>query len=244
MSSKRGLAWPVENKDPTHIFTRPGSKISWLYNWSPHTTPQSSIQFIPMQWNHVNIDELPNTLQSNSSTTLLAFNEPELTSQSNMPVSLAASEWVRVIEPLRKKGLRAGSPGISSAPDGVKWLISFLAAIRQAGSDIDFYALHWYGEGLDGFYDYIWSTYYQLGHDKPVWITEFACTNWSIERPLDGGMVEAFCRDACVYLDGLEWVEKYAWFGAMRDCGTVGKGAGMIDREGGLTGLGKWYRDG
>jgi hypothetical protein len=38
-------------------------------------------------------------------------------------------------------------------------------------------------------------------------------------------------------------VERYAWFGPMRDCGTVGRGARMLDDEGGLTALGKAYRD-
>ena len=32
--SKRGLCWPVDNhaKDPVFPFTKPNSKISWLYN--------------------------------------------------------------------------------------------------------------------------------------------------------------------------------------------------------------------
>ena len=46
------------------------------------------------------------------------------------------------------------------------------------------------------------------------------------------------------YLDTLEWVERYAWFGPMRDTGTVGKWARMLDDDGKLTPLGKTYRDG
>lgn len=45
------------------------------------------------------------------------------------------------------------------------------------------------------------------------------------------------------YLDSLEWVERYAWFGPMRNTGTVGKWARMLDDEGKLTPLGKAYRD-
>jgi hypothetical protein len=241
--SKRGLAWPVENQDPTHIFTHSGSKVSWLYNWSPVATPDSSLSFIPMQWNHVNIDDLPEKISASGARTLLGFNEPELDSQSNIPASLAAKEWIRVIEPLRKQGIRVGSPGISSAPDGVKWLKEFLTTIRQGGSDIDFYAIHWYGEGLGPFYDYIWSTHHYLGPDKPMWITEFACTNWNTTAPLAKDVVEEFCKESCKYLDTLDWVERYAWFGAMKDCGTVGRWARMIGDDGQLTELGKWYRD-
>lgn len=243
--SKRGLCWPTENTDAPIIFTKPGSKISWLYNWSPHPTPGTqSLQFIPMQWNHVNIADLPTHCQKQNSPAILAFNEPELDAQANMSVALAADQWMEFIEPLRRTGqIRCGSPGISSAPQGVTWLKDFLAAIRFRGGDVDFYALHWYGEELGQFYDYIWSTYHQLGADKPAWITEFAPTNWNVESPLGKEHVEKFCRESCQYLDGLEWVERYAFFGAMRDTGTVGRWASMLDNKGKLTELGKIYRD-
>ena len=242
MTSKRGLAWPVENADNTLQFTKPSSKISWLYNWSPNPTP-GSVSFIPMQWNHVDIDSLESKVKASGASAILAFNEPELPDQSNIPVSLAVREWLRCIEPLRKQGVRCGSPGISSAPQGVQWLKDFLREIRAGGGDIDFYAFHWYGETLGQFYDYIWSTHHQLGPDKPVWITEFAPTNWSKENPLSKEHVEKFARESVKYLDSLDWVERYAWFGAMRDTGTVGKWAAMLDQDGKLTNLGKAYRD-
>lgn len=201
------------------------------------------LDFIPMQWNHVNIDELHEKVKQCGARIILGFNEPELQDQSNMPVDLAVREWVRCIEPLRKAGVRAGSPGISSAPQGVGWLREFISNIRAQGSDIDFYCFHWYGETLGQFYDYIWSTYYQLGPDKPVWITEFACTNWDRENPLSRDHVETFAKESVKYLDTLEWVERYAWFGPMRDTGTVGKWAAMLDSDGRITPLGLSYRD-
>ena len=249
--SKRGICWPTTNTDPAFVFTKPPSKVTWLYNWSPHPTPNCSLQFTPMQWNHINIDALPSLFPPSSPSCppcLLAFNEPELPSQANMPAALAAAEYLRVIEPLRRRPhpIRCGTPGISSAPDGVVWLKEFLALVRAGGGDVDFYALHWYGETLGQFYDYLWSTYYQLGADRPVWVTEFAPTNWSVESPLGREHVEEFCRESCKYLDGLEWVERYAWFGAMRagDIGNVGRWAAMMDEGGRLTELGRGYRDG
>jgi len=72
-------------------------------------------------------------------------------------------------EPLRcNHGIRIGSPGISSAPNGISWLKEFLSLICAGGSDVDFYALHWYGEGLGNFCDYLWSGYCRLGADKPI----------------------------------------------------------------------------
>ncbi|KAL9534768.1 Alkali-sensitive linkage protein [Sphaerulina musiva] len=242
-ATKRGLCWPVENKDPIFTFTKPGSKISWIYNWSPNVLTPSSLQFIPMQWNNANIEELSKKVQEAQAPALLAFNEPELPDQSNMSAELAAKEWLRCIEPIRKAGIRCGSPGISNAGHAVGYLQDFLARIRAGGSDIDFYCIHWYGETLGQFYDYIWSTYHQLGPNKPVWITEYAATNWNQNAPLPRDHVESFAKESAKYLDTLEWVERYCWFGPMRDTGTVGKHAAMFDAEGKLTSLGKAYRD-
>ncbi|KAK5166935.1 uncharacterized protein LTR77_007664 [Saxophila tyrrhenica] len=243
---KRGLCWPTNNhkQDQVFPFTKPGSKVSWLYNWSPNPTPDSkTLEFVPMQWNNAGMDQLQSKVKQVDATRVLGFNEPELPDQSNMPVELAVSNWLQHMEPLRKAGIRCGSPGISSAPQGVAWLQDFLRRIRDGGSDIDFYCFHWYGETLGQFYDYIWSTYHQLGPNKPAWITEFACTNWQIDNPLPRDHVESFARDSVKYLDTLDWVERYAWFGPMRDTGTVGKWARMLDDEGKLTQLGKMYRD-
>jgi len=170
--SKRGLCWPVGNKDEVFPFTKPGSKISWLYNWSPNPTPNStSLEWVPMQWNHVDIDALAGKVQAGHAAAVLGFNEPELPDQSNMSAELAAREWLRCIEPLRRAGVRCGSPGISSAPQGLAWLNHFLRLIREGRSDCDFYCFHWYGCELGQFYDYIWSTYYQMpDQKKPVWV--------------------------------------------------------------------------
>lgn len=199
-----------------------------------------------MQWNHIDIDNLASKTKTANANIIIGFNEPELPDQSNMTPELAAKEWLRCIEPLRKRGIRAGSPGISSAPQGVVWLNAFLRLIHAQGSDVDFYCLHWYGEGLGGFYDYIWSTFHQLpSQNKKVWITEFAATNWNAERPLGREVVGEFLKASVKYLDELEWVEGYAWFGAMtqRDMGAVGRWAGLMEDGGGLTDLGRVYRD-
>lgn len=245
---KRGLCWPVDNhgRDEPFQFTRPGSQVAWLYNWSPHPTPDASpdaLEFVPMQWNHVHADDLAKHVDAAGATAVLGFNEPELPDQSNMPVDLAVDEWVRCIEPLRQRDpkVRCGSPGISSAPHAVGWLAEFLAKIRARGSDVDFYCFHWYGTELGPFYDYLFSTRWQLGPDKPVWVTEYACTNWSVDNPMPREHIEHFARESAKFLDGLDWVERYAWFGPMRDTGNVGRWAAMLDQEGRLTRLGKEY---
>ena len=86
-------------------------------------------------------------------------------------------------------------------------------------------------------------SHHQLGPNKPVWITEFATTNWNKDNPLPREHVENFAKESVKYLDSLDWIERYAWFGPMRDTDTVGRWARMLDDEGRLTPLGKAYRD-
>ncbi|KAK5679867.1 hypothetical protein LTS10_007815 [Elasticomyces elasticus] len=239
-TNKRGLCWPTENhgKDEVHTFTKPGSKISWLYNWSPSATPNAnSLDWVPMQWNHVNIDDLQNKVKAANATTILGFNEPELPDQSNVDVELAAKEWLRCIEPMRKAGIRCGSPGISSAPQGVQWLKEFLKKIKEGGSDVDFYTKRRKCGSLNSLVSIEWT------RESSGQTLTLAATNWDTNNPLPKEHVEAFAKDSVAYLDGIEWIERYAWFGAMRDAGTVGKWARMLDNDGKLTDLGKAYRD-
>ena len=138
--TKRGLCWPVENKkdDPSR-FAQSGSKVSWYYNWSPHPTKGAEGQFVPMQWNAGGIKELAENVKRTNANTIMAFNEPELPDQANMSTDDAAEAWMKHIEPLRKQGVRCGSPGISSAPQGVQWMQDFLGKIKGKGSDVDFW---------------------------------------------------------------------------------------------------------
>ena len=151
-SSKRGIGWPVENKrDPVALFTRPGSRITWLYNWSPHPTPgASSLAFVPMQWNACGLAELPANVARSGARVCLAFNEPELPEQAHMTADVAARHWLATIEPLRRRGVRCGAPAISSAGHALTWLSDFLRRVRGAGGDVDFCACARRGPRGDG----------------------------------------------------------------------------------------------
>jgi len=53
-------------------FTKRGSKITWLYNWSPDKTKNAdNLAFIPMQWNHVNIDDLAGKVKEANASVVL-----------------------------------------------------------------------------------------------------------------------------------------------------------------------------
>lgn len=55
-------------------------------------------------------------------------------------------------------------------------------------------------------------------------------------------MTEAFFNTTLEYLDRLDYVARYSWFGAFRsDVSNVGPSGAMLDAEGELTDLGAWY---
>lgn len=87
---------------------------------------------------------------------------------SDIAPERAAELWRTNIEPLASDGVRLGAPGVSSAPDGIKWLQSFFAAC--AGCTVDFIPVHWYGDfqGLASHLGHVNS----LFPGKKLWITE------------------------------------------------------------------------
>lgn len=71
---------------------------------------------------------------------LFAFNEPDLSSQANMNPTYAAELFMEQIFPWKSKGTKVGSPAIIY---NLKWMKTFLAALKERGGDIDFLCLHW-----------------------------------------------------------------------------------------------------
>lgn len=81
MTSKRGLAWesvgPASHPDDVLLFSGHG-KISWAYNWSPHPRGlerAKDIDFIPMQWNGVYIEQLAEHVAARRPAVILVGSE-------------------------------------------------------------------------------------------------------------------------------------------------------------------------
>ncbi|UJR11186.1 hypothetical protein I4U23_015367 [Adineta vaga] len=239
-SSKRGIAWPMENKeDNPNVFA--GGKISWIYNWSPYMTNIAGAEFVPMLWS-INKGHDGNQFLdlAKDAKVVLGFNEPERGEQAQMNPTEAAHAWKKYIEPLRQQGARLGSPAIASTNEGLNWLEQFLQELNKVGGQIDFLALHWYGRGTDNFINWITHVRSQLGNKYPVWITEFACTSWNPQQPVPQDEVFDFMRLA--KLDSLDWVERYAWFGAQRQLdAALGSVNCLLKADGNLSDLGQKY---
>ncbi|KAF7341979.1 Glyco-hydro-cc domain-containing protein [Mycena venus] len=227
---KRGLT--VVQGSESDLVKASSGQCSWFYNWSP-TPPASThagLEFVAMQWGREDIAQFANIVRRNGAKTVLGFNEPDLPGQSNIPPAEAAQLWQQYIQPLKSTGVRLGSPAVSSAPNGVPWLSSFIKACT--GCTIDFVVVHWYGEGADNFIRYLANVHAQFPQ-HPIWITEFA------DSSTNAGDVTIFMDTVLRYLDEQPWIERYSWFAFARTLG--GLQSNLLDGNGNFNALGSSY---
>lgn len=133
-----------------------------------------------------------------------------------------------------------GSPAIANGRYGLPWLISFisdLGGLQACG--IDQIVLHVYSSSIDDFKTHIEEVYNTFG--LPIWVTEFACSNLDPKAPVSEEDVLKFMREAVQFLEQEEYVDKYAWFGAMENIGEDVGRANALQKRGELTEAGKLY---
>ncbi len=194
------------------------SGASWYYDWS--ATPNgisapSGVPFIPMMWNASDVTAANLATVKQESSYLLGFNEPDSGGQANMSPQQALALWPQ----LEATGMTLGSPAVSSGaatPGG--WLDQFMTGAKADGYRVDFIAVHWYGGDFDtasavselqSYLQAIWDRYH-----LPIWLTEFALIQYdgaSTVYPSDAQQA-AFLTAATAMLDGLSYVQRYAWF--------------------------------
>ena len=202
------------------------SGASWYYNWS--ATPNgiaapASVSYVPMTWGAASVSAATLAQVSSEGHVLLGFNEPDLGSQSNMSVSQALALWPK----LMATGMTLGSPAVASGaatPGG--WLDQFMTGAKQRGYRVNFIAVHWYGgdfaagpavQELESYLQAIYARYH-----LPIWVTEFALTSYSggtATFPTEAQQA-AFLTAATKMLDGLSYVQRYAWFALPTSSGS------------------------
>ncbi|ODQ54641.1 hypothetical protein SAICODRAFT_47328, partial [Saitoella complicata NRRL Y-17804] len=187
--------------------------LTWVYDYTNEPPSPSSeygsLNFVPQQWNADSASQLANTVEGDTNIThVLGFNEPDASGngQSGMEPAYAAEVWKEYIEPLAAKGIKLGAPAVTGSPVGKVWLQQFFGNCTSC--TIDFIPLHYYGT-FEGLASHCGDIYYSFSN-RTLWITEFALDNASEEDTL--GMMQTSLE----WLDGLEWVERYAWFGSFR----------------------------
>lgn len=255
---KRGLAFHGDNhKGDNQLLTSNNSEISWYYTWSlwPSEHIDSDIPFIPLL--HGLDDSSDSELASRlgrlpeSSTYLLTFNEPDGetdTGGSNISPKDAAKSYVRDVVPLRNSSREwsISHPSVTGSGRGLDWLRDFNEScydIDDNGCPTDFVAVHWYGDapGLESWLEQLRGFYNETAPDAKFWITEMALPQQDQEATL------AMMDESLRHLDGLDYVQAYAWFGAFRSDEAnewTGDSVSLFDDDGGLTELGALYLGG
>ena len=205
-SSKRGIAY----NDAAFVsaFSK-FPKVSWAYNWADVTVdiPQS-IEYVPMLWGlGEQIQEWHSHAENailSGATHLLAFNEPDITSQANLTVDAAVAGYLEHMEPFSGR-VKLGSPAVTNGGGhmGLSWLESFTS--RCTSCTIDFIAIHWYDGGeVATFKDYVMKAH-EVGGYRPVWITEFRSSGLGEDEKL-------FLEEVLPWLDVQDYIHRYAYF--------------------------------
>ena len=194
------------------------SGASWYYDWG--ATPSgiaapAGTSFVPMIWGAADVTAATLDQVKSEGDVLLGFNEPDQSGQANMTVAQALNLWPQ----LMATGMTLGSPAVSfdaATPGG--WLDQFMAGAKARGYRVNFITVHWYGgdfstgaavQQLESYLQAIYNQYH-----LPIWLTEFALTNYAGSTPTfpTEAQQAAFLTAATTMLDGLPYVQRYAWF--------------------------------
>ncbi|KAF9268715.1 hypothetical protein L218DRAFT_977190 [Marasmius fiardii PR-910] len=241
-TSKAGLAWPNGDGDDINQYLSTG-RVSWYYSWSPSGGLKTDIQYVPMLWGEGQVEEFSSTINQTISelniTHVLGMNEPQEKGQSNLTPQQGADMWKTYLEPLRSRGIRLGSPAPSSAPSGKTWLQEFLTAC-DGSCTVDFIAVHYYDVNATDFIRYLEDHHNTF--QRPIWVTEWACQNFNqANKQCSRDDIALFLNKTQSFMDQTEWVERYAWFGSMRDLQGVNPDDALMDHNGKITNLGLQY---
>lgn len=207
------------------VWTFPGvskaladSGAGWYYTWSTQHSgvdAPGSTGFVPMIWGKDSTGAADLARARAAGPYLLGFNEPDMAAQSNMTTDQALSLWPT----LEKTGQILGSPAVAYGGDTAGgWLDRFMSGAKARGYRVDFIALHWYGgdfrteAAVGQLKSYLEAVHARYG--KPVWLTEFALTDFSqgVRFPSETEQA-AFLSSAARMLAGLPYVQRWAWFG-------------------------------
>lgn len=265
LASKRGLAYLGDtHASDNNLLYSANSAIDWYYNWSPNPIAGISLPFVPLI--HGLDDAASSTVMDtianlpSTSTHLLSFNEPDGTTSSGgsaISPSDAAQAYINDLVPLRTADTRTWNishPATTGSSAGLAWLQEFNASCwtlaPDTGCPTDFVALHWYGDfaGLASWLGTLRDFYVgntsagATSEDLKFWITEMALPQE------DEDATVAMMNESLTYLDGLDYVEGYAWFGVDRKGGSwdsyTGENVAVFNGKGALTDVGALYLGG
>jgi hypothetical protein len=212
----------------------------WFYTWA--ADPQgiaaaAGTEFVPMIWGRDSVTQDQLDRAKAAGRTLLAFNEPDLAGQASMPVETALDLWPR----LQSTGMRLGAPAVAYGGDVAGgWLDRFMSGAQARGYRVDFVPLHWYGGDFSRAATGQLQSYLQKVHDRyhlPIWLTEYALIDFSGSAPRYPSSAQQadFVTRSTAMLDGLSFVERYAWFSLSTSTSPTGLYSGTTPNASGVA---------
>ncbi|KAF9452042.1 glycoside hydrolase family 128 protein [Macrolepiota fuliginosa MF-IS2] len=237
-SAKAGIAWPLGN-DPS-IKNFKTSKVSKYYTWSPWCVDDANavgMKCCPMLWGPKQIGDFTKLVKPGYANCAMGFNEPNQPGQADIDPGYATQLWWQYLNPLKDQGYFLVSPACTNAPDGKTWMQNFLGNCN--GCQVDAIALHWYGTDANEFIDYVTDFHTTFG--KPIWVTEFACQDFSKNQQCSWDKVFSFMNTVTSWMDKTDYVQEYFAFGAMHDMYNVNPANQLLADNGFPTDLGRLY---
>lgn len=228
-----------KNLDPVAM------NMGWYYTWGtdsfPYTT-YSQLEFVPMIWGTGSEGNIP-SVKSKNYKYVLGYNEPDMginVGGSNINVDTAVSHWSKFLG----IGQHVGAPAPAQSPswNNGTWFRTFMSKVDT--STIDFIPLHcYYGSyggaaGANTFLKEVVDATWEMYH-KPIWITEFAVSEWAFTDANKRASVNQFLKTAIDGLNSRDYVERYSWFSF--DVNSNNGASGLWYSNGVLTDLGNTY---
>jgi len=219
--------------------------VAWYYTWSPHPVEGASEPFVPMIWGGAKVDaQLKALPRGKRAPVLLAINEPDERKQANMSVQQVARIWPRLE---RLAGL-ISSPATEHAQG--PWIDSFLRVARHRHFKLSFMAVHLYG-GTDSRQFLARLDAVHRRYRMPIWLTEFGVADWDTAPWIRKSTVNRYSEDAVLQfmkevlpeLEKRPYVIRYAWFGAGDDIAEELHTSRLVEKDGTLAPLGRYYAD-
>ncbi|KAJ3944554.1 uncharacterized protein N0V96_006092 [Colletotrichum fioriniae] len=219
--------------------TTPTTSFKSVHNWNAWYPPElkGRLPFRPMIRTRAQLDtEEWDWIRDSDAEMVHYLNEPER--QGISPADAAAWWLEKVVPELReKRGKKLVGPACASDPGGEAWLAQFMRLVHEEEEKKkkkmgpDFLGVHYYSGDVEHAKRYLTSMYERYGLQLNV--SEIA----SISR--DPGEVEAFTEELSGWMNEMEWIDEYGWFGCMAHCADdfVSPAAQLMDGEGRFTPL-------
>ena len=204
LCSKRGI--PYNDVQYTTAFV--DKNVQWAYNWqSSPGNLSNAFEYVPMLWGNASSmtsvwEANVKAAVANGTSHLLAFNEPDDSSQSNLSPADAATLYKSFLsEPFGGGAVKLGSPAVTNG--GLSWLRNFTE--HCDGCQIDFVCVHWYGTfaDIEDFQQFLTDVY--AFTMLPIWLTEFSVNGLESE-------ISSFLAVVIPWLDSQSFVHRYAYF--------------------------------